>query len=432
MKSYFAALLLVLLLLALSASSAPSPKALHDQGLAALRRRSADSAQEALKGLREEYASSGHTHLLAGHCALLLEGNAARAEMLYEQASTAFSASGASDDDEAAEALHAFARLYRQQQRWQESDDKYVAAVALRPDDTALAEEALFVRGKCLLASDEGLKAAVDVFERGFHAASAAWKPHFAREVATAHGLSGDPELAARYYKQALALGALRDHSAIGEALQTLAAHHERHNSDLAIAAAFLRNARDAFASSAKEANIEAAEAAAHLRHAQVSEALYALGERGSNRSEARGSGDDHGDAPSSSAARDALPTDLHPAVTSYERALALAPNLAAAYDGLASLLLGTSRLTNFGATHAAALNVAEAERLLLAGGEAAATERTADGMAAAVRQSAVRSSSTSLKPQRPRSQAGKRSLRSSGAPTKAVVALAGRARAFA
>jgi tetratricopeptide (TPR) repeat protein len=383
----------------LAGTPTSSAKALHDEGLAALRRRAAEPARQALKQLSDRHASSGHTHLLAGHCALVLEGNAARAEALYERACTSFASEGRADDDDAAEALHAFGRLFRQQSRWEEADAKYAAAVALRPADMTLKEEALFVRAKRLVvsfASGEGeegadggdggdaqLREAASCFERGAASASALWRPHFAREAGHTRGLCGDAAAATRHYELALTLGALPDRSALADSLQTLAAHHEK-RADLVAAAAFLRSARDAFAAAALATGADDADdaackkvAAAHVRHAFAIEALYALGERRNECSGVApsssttaaaaivvGGGDGGGVAAS---ARDALPLELATAAASYEAAIAVRPSVAAAYDGLACLLLGTSRLANYGATHAAALNAAEARTLLLA-----------------------------------------------------------------
>ena len=347
-------------------SAGASAKKMHDEGLALLRRRSVGPAREILSRLVDNHPTCGHTHLLAGHCALLLEGDAARAETLYEQASAAFEGES---DTERAEALHSFGRLFRQQQRWDEADIRYAAAARLQPSRADVLEEALFVRGKRLAAADDAASAATQ-FEAGLRTASAQWKPHFAREAGDTRGLCGDETSCARHYEMALELGALPDRAAIGELLSTLAVHHEQ-KQDLVLASSFLRAARDAFASQRSSAARQsgAAAAAAHLRHAQTLEALYALGERGEG-SDAGGGGKRSGGGDGSSSVtqlQDPLPAELDAAAASYEAAIRLNPSLASAYDDLASLLLGTSRLTNFGATYTAALNVPAASQLLMA-----------------------------------------------------------------
>ena len=343
------------------AESGSAAKALHDNGLAALKQGAKSKAREALQALTTEHGSSGHRHLLAGHCALLLEGDAANAESLYGLARTAFEETGSAD--ERAEALHAFGRLYRQQQRWEEADENYTSALSLRSSDSSLAEEALFVRGKRLLHTGERFDEAASCFEQGLEMASAPWKLHFAREAASTRGLCGDAAQAARHYELALSLGAVASHLAVGESMQTLAAHHEQANGgNLSLAAAFMRVARDAYARSASSSSAAASgskgHAASHLKHARAIEALYALGERWKEECERTGAGE-------GSADHDELAPELEQAAASYRAAIALNPSHAAAYDNLAALLLGSSLMTNFGAAHAAALNAEEGRRLL-------------------------------------------------------------------
>ena len=336
--------------------SRSAAKALHDNGLAALRQGAKSNAREALQVLTLEHGSSGHCHLLAGHCALLIEGDPANAESLYGRAQTAFDEAGSAQ--ERAEALHAFGRLYRQQQRWEEADVKYSAAVSLHASDASMAEEALFVRGKRLLVTGERFDEAARCFEAGLKRASAPWKPHFAREAASTRGLCGDAAQAAQHYELALSLGAVASHFAVGESMQTLAAHHEQANGgNLSLAAEFMRGARDAYELSASSASGSHGQAS-HLKHARAIEALYALGERWKGGSDGISGG-------SSAEHEDALPPELEQAAASYLAAMVLNPACAAAYDGLASLLTGTSRVTNFGAAHAAALNAENGQRLL-------------------------------------------------------------------
>ena len=70
-------LISVLVLIGPSAVVDESPRALHDRGLNALRSRSSGATREILAHLIERFPESGHTHLLAGHCALMLEADAA-------------------------------------------------------------------------------------------------------------------------------------------------------------------------------------------------------------------------------------------------------------------------------------------------------------------------------------------------------------------
>ena len=125
---------------------------LHDEGLSHLRKRAAQPARALLLQLEAEAPEHGFTQLMRGHCAWLLDGDVERAESLYEAACDTFG-----EDDGAAEALHAVGRLCRQQQRWQEADVHYRRATTLRPAHSDLAEEALFVRGKCLVLTEGGL-----------------------------------------------------------------------------------------------------------------------------------------------------------------------------------------------------------------------------------------------------------------------------------
>ena len=353
---------LVLLLLPLAAAGEASrpaiePRRLHDEGLLHLRTRSVGDARSLLARLEAADPGHGFTQLLRGHCALLLDGDANRAEALYEQARATFDG----DSDGMAEALHAVGRLCRQQQRWEEADEHYAKAVVLRPSNAALAEEALFVRGKTLVLTEGGMREAAEAFELGLSTASDAWRPHFAREAAHARGLCGDAAAAASHY----ALARMPNASVVGDLLSALAAHHERECYDVPTAAAFLNEARRAFAKAVSGADAvgDGALAAAdvHLRLAGVIEALHALGERGDGEEE----------APSrrrKSSAADGgadLPAGVRAAAASYRAAIALQPSSIAARDDLAALLLGTSRVCNFGATNAAALNAEEAETLL-------------------------------------------------------------------
>ena len=104
-----------------------TPRAYYDEGLSHLRARSAERAREQLSQLEALHPSDGHTSLLRGHCALMLEGDATHAEELYARAL-------ADGGEVQVEALHAFGRLYRQQQRWEEADERYAAAVAALQD----------------------------------------------------------------------------------------------------------------------------------------------------------------------------------------------------------------------------------------------------------------------------------------------------------
>jgi hypothetical protein len=80
----------------------------------------------------------------------------------------------------------------------------------------------------------------------------------------------------------------------------------------------------------------------------------------------------------------DELPPGLEAAAAHYRKAIELHPRLAAAYDGLATLLLGTSRLANFGAPSAAALNTDEALSLLQTAASLAASAQPATATAGA------------------------------------------------
>ena len=347
------------------ARSAIDPRRLHDEGLQHLRKRSAAPARALLSQLEAAAPDSGFTKLLQGHCAWLLEGDVTAAEVRYESACAAFDTI---DRDGTAEALHSSGRLMRQQQRWQEADEFYARAVTLRPSSAALAEEALYVRGKKLLLTEGGMAPAAEAFERGLKDASAAWKPHFAQEAAHCRGLCGDAVAAARHYRVALELRALPNASVVGELLSTLAAHHEREHLDIPTAAAFLHAARDAFndarcAVEAKPALEVDAVARSHVRLAQTNEALHALGERISSSTTADAAADADADAGDADGALGSVL--LRAAAQSYRAALAVQPNLISAHDDLAALLLGTSRLCNFGAAHAAALNRRAATALL-------------------------------------------------------------------
>ena len=370
----------------LGASLSRDARVLHDDGLALLRRRQAP--REQLEALEREHPAASYTSLLRGHCALLLQGDAAKAEAHYGDA-----ASSCDDEDEEGrtDVEWSFGRLYRQQQRWEEADAHYLMAFKLRPMRTGLVEERAFVMGKRQLVVDGAMSDALLTFERGLSIANEMWRPHFAREAAHCRGLCGDAAMARTHYETALELGAIRDRASIGELMSALAAHHER-NHDLVTASDFLSGAKDAFfAQTATTTGTDAsaaaaAAAAAHLRHAQVIEALYALGER--DRNVTSGTTVSNARTNEGAADGDDLPAELAAAATSYRAAIGLKDDLVAAYDNLAFLLSGTSRLTNFGAAHAAALNTAASSELLMrakvlaarrpstaAGGERAAEE---------------------------------------------------------
>ena len=352
-----------------SSRGAIEPRRLHDEGLSHLRQRAVEPAKALLASLEASAPEHGFTRLLRGHCAWLVDGDIDGAEMLYDEACAFFSAGG--DDDDKAEALHAVGRLCRQQQRWTEAHAHYDMAVALRPNSGALAEEARFCRGKHLLLTPDGLREAATCFAGGVESASRAWQPHFAREAANAYGLCGDAGACNAYYERLLELRALPNASVVGELLATLAAHHEREANDIPTAASFLHAARRAYMRAATggvdETASEVAYAMAHLRAAQTTEALFAVGEAVADspdastmaRGEESSTADDDDDDDSS------LPPTLRSAAASYRAALALQPTMLAALDDYAHLLMGTSRLSNYGAAHAAALHTTKAKGLL-------------------------------------------------------------------
>ena len=68
------------------------------------------------------------------------------------------------------------ADLYRQQQRWEEADKHYAAAVRLQPSRDDVAEEALFVSGKRLAATNDARAAAEQFDQDELHAPLSAIK----------------------------------------------------------------------------------------------------------------------------------------------------------------------------------------------------------------------------------------------------------------
>ena len=332
----------------------PDARGLHDAGLDSLRQRSQDDARESLLQAERLHPASAHTLLLKGHLAMMADGDDESAQHLY----TLASASTQSEREEA-DVAHAFGRLYRQQLRWEEADESYKAAMAMVPSDMGIAEEGLFVRGKRLLLQDAPADALAQ-FERGSKLARALWQPHYAREMAHALGFLGDVDATMRQYEAALRIGGLPDRAAIGDLLSTFAVHHERLQA-LPTAGSFLSGAHAAL-TSALEAPLGAErEAAVHLKLARTSAGLHALGALPPvPPSDALPS-----PAGACRLASDSLPGYLDVAAAHYERAIELHPTLVAAYDELGALLLGCSRLCNFGASHAAGLNLGEAGQLL-------------------------------------------------------------------
>ena len=136
-----------------------SPRSLHDEALAHLRRRNVRPAQAILRRLQEHDASSVHCLLLEGHCALIGQGDRASASSLYERA---LRQAGKSDDDRC-DALHALARLLRIEERWDDADELYGQARKLRPHCTDLSQEGQFARAKRLLVSNQPSDAAVEL-----------------------------------------------------------------------------------------------------------------------------------------------------------------------------------------------------------------------------------------------------------------------------
>ncbi|KAL1530038.1 hypothetical protein AB1Y20_000963 [Prymnesium parvum] len=326
--------------LVLASEPHDSPRALYANGLACLRRREPTGARGALLRLRELHPHSAYCALLEGHCYLMLEKDEHEAAAQYSQAERI-----AQDAVDVAEAKHAIGRLHRMCGRWDDASRSYREAHALLPDNPEFEQELLFAQAKVHLLVGQ-LKEATRTLERGIELADHAWKPHFTRELAHAAGLSGDYEAAAQYFEAARLLGGVPGHTAVAQALRALAAHHEA--SDVAVSAGFLCAATHAFAASLEESGAaHTSSAHAHLQLAETLEALHALGE-------AKSPLQPHCSAGCLADAR------CH-----YEQALTLNPQMVEAYDGLGRLLLGVSRLANFGAVHAAALNVDEAERLL-------------------------------------------------------------------
>ena len=328
---------------------------MHDEALVHLRRRNVRPAQAILRQLQEHDAGSVHCLLLEGHCALIGQGDRASASSLYERA---LRKAGKSDDDRC-DALHALARLLRMEERWDDADELYSQARKLRPHCTDLSQEGRFARAKRLLVSNQPADAAVEL-EAGLETAAAEWRPHFAREIAHARALAGDAvESVVRGYEEALRLGGLPDEMALGETLSTLAAHAEAEGRELERAARLLQRARAAFSSHGS--------AKAAFRLGQTLEALRALGEEPTEPIGCKGS-DEH-----PAEERAALPASRLPgseaaqeeAAEAYAKAIALQPTMAEAYEALGRLRLGVSKLTNFGARHAAGLHTDEAEQLL-------------------------------------------------------------------
>jgi tetratricopeptide (TPR) repeat protein len=110
--------------------------------------------------------------------------------------------------------------------RWEDAARCFNVAHELQPSSTEFEQDLLFSQAKVHLAVGQPEQAA-DALRRGLPLAEAAWRPHFARELANAAGLAGDFAAAAGHYESALSLGAVSNRAAIGEALSALAAHHE-------------------------------------------------------------------------------------------------------------------------------------------------------------------------------------------------------------
>ena len=379
--------LLSVRLAAAARSSTPSAQCaqLHDEGLQLLKQRQASGARTVLARAEKLDPSAAHVLLLRGHMALLVDRDFDAAERLYERAAIRAPGEAACE--------HAFGRLLRSQERWQEADVRYAAAMALQPDDERLSEEGLFVRGKSLLIADDP-KAAAAAFAQGRRVASPPWQPHYCKELGHSHGLCGDVDAAIEHYEAALALRAIPDRSVLASVLHALAAHHERLQS-LDVAVGFLGASRTMLGLVAKQPQATAAASATtQLKLARAAEGLYALGapveDDGNVATASRASAED-ADLPAGDntlppvdnnlpPGDDNLPSGLAAAASHYEAALRLDPSSTAAYDGLAGVLLGTSTLANYGAPDAAALNTGRASALL----EAAAAAAAADAMAAA------------------------------------------------
>ena len=324
----------------------------------------------------------------------------------YEQADqSTFKLRTTASDEQActasADVHHAFGRLFRNQERWAEADVRYEAARKLLPSSMALEEEGLFARGKRLLVDDAPAEAAV-AFERGLALSSALWRPHFALQCAHAHGLCGDLDAALEHYEAALRLHALPSRSQLPSLLSTLAVHHEKLH-DLDTASRFLRAAcnlwcasigdepppsRTAAGSEPHASEVRAATALTHIKVARALEGLYAL--TGTSSSTANLTNLTNLTTLTTLRALDEivevedLPPGLEAAAAHYRKAIELHPRLAAAYDGLATLLLGTSRLANFGAPSAAALNTDEALSLFQTAASLAASAQPATATAGA------------------------------------------------
>jgi hypothetical protein len=182
--------------------------------------------------------------------------------------------------------------------------------------------------------------------------------------------------------------------------LSTLAVHHEKLH-DLDAASRFLRAACDLWCASIGDepppsrtaagsephaSEVRAATAMTHIKVARALEGLYALSGTSSSTANLT-------NLTNLTTLRaldeiveveDELPPGLEAAAAHYRKAIELHPRLAAAYDGLATLLLGTSRLANFGAPSAAALNTDEALSLLQTAASLAASAQPATATAGA------------------------------------------------
>jgi hypothetical protein len=181
--------------------------------------------------------------------------------------------------------------------------------------------------------------------------------------------------------------------------LSTLAVHHEKLH-DLDAASRFLRAACDLWCASIGDepppsrtaagsephaSEVRAATAMTHIKVARALEGLYAL--TGTSSSTANLTNLTDLTNLTNLRALDEiveLPPGLEAAAAHYRKAIELHPRLAAAYDGLATLLLGTSRLANFGAPSAAALNTDEALSLLQTAASLAASAQPATATAGA------------------------------------------------
>ena len=201
---------------------------------------------------------------------------------------------------------------------------------------------------------------AADAFERGLQ--SGAMRGGLTcEEAAHARGLCGDADTAASHYAICVSLKVIPNASVVGELLSTLAAHHEREAQDISTAAAFFRRreTRTAMRLQMAEATRTRTSARAYGRSAahwerspkrrrrRRREMLYCLS----------------GCVQQPSAT--ATPSSCSPASSKFMTILL-------------HCCFGTSRLSNYGAPHAAALNTEESKRAAKYGGHADDGDRKA------------------------------------------------------